>query len=116
MSDKFNNAMNFNGALKPARSHALIDKRPPPPAAPVRNVAVDMGVHLVLVTALTLAMAEAFARSVDDGEFEKFLAAFAAQGGKMATQYSPPVQNAVAEQRGSLTAQLRAARERGHVG
>lgn len=115
MSDKFNNVMNFNGAPGPGQSHTLIDRRPPP-AAPVRNVAVDMGVHLVVVTALTLAMAEAFARSVDDGEFEKFLAAFAAQAGKMATQYPLPVQNAVAEQRGSLTAQLRATRERGHVG
>jgi hypothetical protein len=115
MSDKFNNAMNFNATPGPGRSDTLIDKRPPP-AAPVRNVAVDMGAHLVVVTALALAMAEAFARSVDDGEFEKFLAALAAQGGKMATQYPPPVQNAVAGQLGSLTPQLRAARERGHDG
>jgi hypothetical protein len=115
MSDTFNNAMNFSGTPGPGRPHTLIDKRPPP-ATPVRNVAVDMGAHLVVVTALTLAMAEAFARSVDDGEFENFLAAFAAQGGKMARQYQPPVQNAVAEQLGSLTRQLRAVRERSHVG
>jgi hypothetical protein len=90
--------------------HNLIDPRIGKPGAPARNVAVDMGAHLVVVTALTLAMAEAFARSVDDGEFEKFLAAFAAQSGKMAAQY------AVAEQRGTLTAQLRVARECGHAG
>jgi hypothetical protein len=96
--------------------HNLIDPRIGKPGAPARNVAVDMGAHLVVVTALTLAMAEAFARSVDDGEFEKFLAAFAAQSGKMAAQYPPPVQNAVAEQRGTLTAQLRVARECGHAG
>jgi hypothetical protein len=96
--------------------HNLIDARIGKPGAPARNVAVDMGAHLVMVTALTLAMAEAFARSVDDGEFEKFLAAFAVQSGKMAVPYPPPVQNAVAEQLGTLTAQLRAARERGHVG
>jgi hypothetical protein len=115
MSDTFSNPMNLNGSPGPGRSHTLIDKRPPP-AAPLRNMAVDMGAHLVVVTALTLAMAEAFARLVEDGEFENFLAAFAAQGGKMAAQYPPPVQNAVAEQLGSLTAQLRAARECSHAG
>ncbi len=96
--------------------HNLIDHPPAPGGVTVRNVAVDMGAHLVVVTALTLAMAEAFARAVDDGEFAKFLAAFAAQSGKMAAQYPPPVQNAVAAQYDTLTAQLRAARVHGHGG
>jgi hypothetical protein len=96
--------------------HNLIDARIGKPGAPPRNVAVDMGAHLVVVTALTLAMAEAFARSVDGGEFEMLLAAFAAQSGKMAAQYPPPVQNAVADQLDTLTAQLRAARGDSHAG
>jgi hypothetical protein len=87
---------------------------PPPQRAPAQSSPqADMAAHIVVVTAMTLAMARIVAVNSEPEQLENFLAGFQAQCDKLAAQYGPAVVALAQKTCGEMTAQLRDA-HRGH--
>ena len=81
--------------------------------SPRPNPQADMAAHIVVVTAMTLAIAKIVAVNCDDPEMENFLANFQQQCDKMGDQYSPAVLALAQKTCADITMQLRDV-HRGH--